>query len=112
MESAFWVLAEVMDKQVSISSIWAAAILLGIFGFLACRRYPLASLLVLLVIGSIVYLHLSNIHEPEVARAIEAEAGTSYFLNSYLAVLLVVGFALSGLAVGIHRRASYKKSDT
>jgi len=104
MESAFWVLTEVMDKQVSIAGIWAVATIAGILGFIVSHTSSRSSLIALAVIALISYLHLSDIREPEIARSIHREAGSAYFWHSYAAVVLALALTLLGLAVGVWRR--------
>lgn len=104
MEVAFWVLAEVMDKQVPIVGIWVVATIAGMLGFIASNKYSKYSLIVIAVIGVISYMHLSDIREPEIARSIQAEVGSAYFWHSYAAAVLAFALTLLGLAIGIWRR--------
>src|SRR2546422_2349372 len=94
---------EVMDKEPALRTVWGAALLLGLVGFLAARFRRWLVLPALGVIGFLAYWQFSELADPAVGPAIIQEAGRGYLIPSCAAVA-VAGF-LSGVGVGPERRA-------
>lgn len=101
MDTAFWMLAEVMDKQASVASVWGVALVVGACGFLLGRQKPVLSLVWLTAIILLSYRFLSDIWEPNMYRAIVSEDGLDYFWHSYLAILCALALTSGGFALGV-----------
>lgn len=87
---------EVMDKEWPLWLVLVGFVGLGVIGFLAGRKWPLAALMLfpLLVYGGL--RQALELNDPYVGGAIRAEAGVVYVVLSYAAigssfVLLVIG---------------------
>ncbi len=82
--------AEVMDKEFSFLTV----VLLNLFGmilvFLAARLKPWLLLILLPVLGTLFYLHLTELIDPYVGPAIAKEAGKLYIFISWSAPVLVI----------------------
>ncbi len=91
------IIFEVMDKEPSLFDIWARAFIIGVGGFLLCRFRPLflaavIPIALLFSVGQIVELH-----EPYIGESILAEAGRSYFIQSYIASAIQIILPFLGL---------------
>jgi hypothetical protein len=95
---AFWFL-EVMDKELSTPVVWLVFLILGLLGFVLGRRSRLAGLLVIAVIALNAIFQLLELHDPFVGPDILAEAGRSYFVQSYAAIAISFGLAIAGTLV-------------
>lgn len=81
---------EVMDKEPSLFGIWLFALVLGVGGFLLCRRRPWL-LAVVLPLALVLHVgHLFELHDPQVGPHVLSEAGRSYFVSSYVATAVSV----------------------
>src|SRR2546426_12585339 len=88
---------EVMDKEPALRTVWGAALLLGLVGFLAARFRRWLVLPALGVIGFLAYWQLSELADPAVGPAIIQEAGRGYLIQSCAAV--VVAGLVSGVGL-------------
>src|SRR2546430_15473797 len=92
-----------MNMVLSVRTVWGAALLLGLVGFVAARYRRWLVLPALTVIGVLAYWQLSELADAAVRPGIIQEAGGGYLIQSCAAV--AVGGLLSGLGVGPKRGA-------
>src|SRR2546425_11211561 len=97
---------EVMAKEPALRTVWGAALLLGLVGFLAARFRRWLVLPALGVIGFLAYWQLSALADAALRPAIIQEAGGGYLIQSCAAV--AVGGLVSGVGVGPKRRCGLK----
>src|SRR2546426_12479235 len=99
---------EVMDKEPALRTVWGAALLLGLVGFLAARFRRWLVLPALGVIGVLAYWQLSELADAAVRPAIIQEAGGGYLIPSCAAVavggLFSVLWGVSERAAGLQSR--------
>jgi len=88
---------EVMDKEPSIRTVWGAALVLGLVGFVAARFRRWLVLPTLAVIGFLAYWQLSELADPAVGPVIIQEAGRGYLIQSCAAVAVAVLLSVLGL---------------
>ena len=101
---------EVMDKELPLWLVLLSFVGLGILGMLIGRRWPVASVLVLLLIAFGSARQLAELNDPYVGPAIKAEAGISYAVLSYLAILSSVLLVTVGTIKGWRQRRSKSTS--
>ena len=95
---------EVMDKEWPIWFVLAGFVGLGFFGMLATKKWPITSVIFLLLIGIAGVKQISEINDPYVGPAIKAEAGKSYVVLSYSAIAASVALVCAGAIKGLKRR--------
>ncbi len=88
---------EVMDKVLSLRTVWGAALLLGLVGFVAARFRRWLVLPALTVIGVLAYWQLSELADAAVRPGIIQEAGRGYLIQSCAAVAVAVLLSVLGL---------------
>jgi hypothetical protein len=98
--------AEVMDKEASITQIWAYAVVAGLTGAAAWRYFPRAIAAVIagvvFAVGASFLLAVySELTDPHVGPAIIVEAGPRYVMHFWaatavFAVLHLIGFVWCG----------------
>ena len=88
---------EVMDKEPGLRTVWGAALLLGLVGFVAARFRRWLVLPALAVIGVLAYWQLSALAGPAVGPAIMQEAGRGYLIQSCAAVAVAVLLSVLGV---------------
>ena len=93
---------EVMDKVLSLRTVWGAALLLGMVGFVAARFRRWLVLPALTVIGVLAYWQLSELADAAVRPAIIQEAGRGYLIQSCAAVAVAVLLSVLGLVPKRH----------
>jgi hypothetical protein len=96
--------AEVMDKSLSLASIWIWAGLFGIIGYSLCRWRVW---LVFIALPLALFLPLAAILElidPHMGPAIAQEAGTLYAIQVYLVTTLVLVAHVVGIIGRMRRR--------
>jgi len=93
-------IAEVMDKEPSLSTIWVIAVVCAVFGFGAARFKPLLTIGTGLVAGLYLGGMVLEINEQAMGKVIIAEAGYSYPTQVYAAL----GFVIISHAVGFALR--------
>src|SRR5436309_12877018 len=95
-------LHDVMDRGLSLRTIWGAALLLGMVGFVAARFRRWLVLPALTVIGVLAYWQLSELADAAVRPAIIQEAGRGYLIQSCAAVAVAVLLSVLGLVPKRH----------
>ena len=96
---------EVMDKEFSLFTVILWGLLGGLLAFFAARLKPRLLLVLLPVVGSFFYLHLTELMDPYVGPAIATEAGRLYISISWAAPVLVLASASAGF---VWRRCNVK----
>src|SRR5438132_7546843 len=96
---------EVMDKEPSLRTVWGAALLLGLVGFVAARFRRWLVLPALTVIGFLAYWQLSQLADAVVRPGIIQGAGRRYLIQSCSAVY--VAMFLSLMAIDTKRHSAY-----
>jgi len=91
------ILAEVADKEPTITAIWTVAAFLCIGGFVLCRWRRVAGLIALPLAALWAWAMFSEIHDPYVGPAILRELGRGYVTQAYVAALIPFVIAASGL---------------
>jgi hypothetical protein len=89
-------LLEVADKMPSLLLVWAVAGLVGIGGFVLCRRWPRLTLPVIAVAGLTLWLLHAELMDPFVGAAIDHEAGHHYRWQVHIAHALIVALPAAG----------------
>ena len=102
-------LFEVMDKEMPLGFILLFFPIAGILGFFLARKNPIFLFLVYPLVFLFATLHLSELNDPFVGKAIIREAGYSYVVQSYIAIFIGIIFPFFGTLVWLKRR-NYKKS--
>ena len=91
--------AEVMDKEMSISSIWMWSFVGSIFGFFLTKYRLWVGVINLLLFCTILYSPISEWHDPFVGPAIATEAGKNYGMKAYAAICFLILSHLAGWAI-------------
>jgi len=93
-----------MDKEPSLLSIWAVALVLGLAGCLAWTRQVVLGVTAT-AIASVLAIGLCvELLDPFVGPAIIQETGRGYVVQVYLAILACAALHMTGFKVR-HRRA-------
>ena len=100
--------AEVMDKEPTIESLWARALVFGVVGLLAWRRSPRWGLGALLLSLLFVWGFYFELTDPFVGPDILHEAGNGYVSGAYLSFWVCAVLHVLGAAAFLHRRKSTK----
>jgi len=100
--------AEVMDKEASLFDVLFWGLIGALLVFLSARLKPWLLFILLPVIGLFFSVHLSELMDPYVGPAMEAEAGQFYVVVSWVAPVLV----LIGAAAGFFLRSRDVKTNT
>jgi hypothetical protein len=79
--------AAVLSQEPLLGTIWVGFLTLAGLGFLVCRRYPWALILMLPLSLSFALPLILELYDPEVGPAIRAES-LSYFFQANLAILV------------------------
>ena len=85
--------AEVLDKEFSLSTLLAVAVVGAIVAFLVARRQPWVLAGLLPIIGMFFGTHLSELLDPSVGPAMALEGGKTYVIASWVSPLVVVAAA-------------------
>lgn len=93
--------AEVMDKELTLHFIWSYFLTCGTIGFFCGLVRWWLSLVVAPFVSLMAFAHICELHDPLVGPDILAEAGMSYFVQSYLAIAGGCLLPVTGIAVGI-----------
>lgn len=101
-----WARAEVLDKEFSLPTVLAVAVVAAVVVFWVARRQPLALSGLLPVIGIFFWLHLSELLDPFVGPAMALEGGQTYVIASWVGPLLVVAAAVSGYVLRVRHARS------
>ena len=97
MVSTFSTLAEVADKEPTLTWLWTVAAILSIASFALCRWRRWAAIIAVPAAALWVYLLLPEIHDRFVGPAIQQELGRGYVIQTYLAAFVPVLFIIFGL---------------
>jgi ABC-type thiamin/hydroxymethylpyrimidine transport system permease subunit len=106
MNLASYLVFEVMDKEWPLWLVLVFFLGLGFSGIFICRKWPLASVLVLALTSLGAVRVVAELNDPYVAGAIRAEAGLPYFVLTYSAIGVSVLLTLAGTWLGSRRRKS------
>ena len=82
------VLAEISDKEPTITGLWCIAAFLCVGGFFLCRWRSSAGVGVLALAALWAWGMFSEIHSPNVGPAILEELGRDYVTQAYVAALI------------------------
>lgn len=88
--------AEVMDKEASVSEIWAWALFGGCAAVLAWRVHVWLGAFVSVALGLFFVSLWSEFADPFVGPAIRSEAGVGYVLTAVFATIVAIGFTTYG----------------
>ncbi len=91
--------AEVLDKEPTVTALWIVALLMGVIGYFIVRWRRGLLFLILALEAFLITAHLSELHDPWVGSAIQLEAGEAYFAHSYAAALVALLLPIAGWAV-------------
>ena len=91
------ILAEVADKEPSLTAIWGSAAFFCLIGFLLQRWCRVAGFAVLPLAGAWAWAIFQELHDAYVGPAILQELGRGYVAQAYIAamvpfILVTVGF--------------------
>src|SRR5260221_4033349 len=86
-----------MDKEFSLSAIWTGAGTLTILGYLLGRYRIWAGIIAFVLAALMAWAQIGELIDPYVGPAIAAEAGRSYFVQSYLASALALIAPIAGV---------------
>jgi hypothetical protein len=103
MRLELFVVAEVMDKEPTLASLWVAAVFCSAIGFALVRFRPWLLIAAVAVAAWLALRILPEIYDPFVGPAIRAEAGLKYVVQAQIASMLP--FVVSPLALLFRRRA-------
>lgn len=95
---------EVMDKEWPLWLVLAGFLGLGVIGMLVSRKWPVVSILALLLIGLGGIRQIGELSDTHVGPAIRSEAGLSYVILSYFAVVCGIVLVVLGTIQGWKRR--------
>jgi len=96
-----WARAEVLDKEFSLPTLLAVAVVAAVMAFRVARRQPWALAGLLPIVGMFFGLHLSELLDPFVGPAMALEGGQTYVIASWVSPLLVVAAAVVGYVLRV-----------
>jgi hypothetical protein len=99
--------AEVMDKELSVSSIWLYSFVSAIAGFIICRFRPSLGIISISIAGIFICGVISEVLDPVVGLYIQREFGSSYIFHICAASCFVVASHILGM---ILNRRQLKRS--
>ena len=89
-------LAEVADKEFTVSTLWIVALALSAVGFLLVRWRRWAAIVVAMVASVWAFLIVSELRDRFVGPAITLELGQRYVVQSYISAVLPFLFVVLG----------------
>jgi hypothetical protein len=89
-------LAEVADKEFTVSTLWIVALAISAVGFLLVRWRRWAATVAVMVASVWAFLIVSELRDRFVGPAIAQELGQTYVLQSYISALLPFLFVVLG----------------
>lgn len=104
-------LLEVMDKEPSLGTVLAIALILCLLAFLASAKKPVLLALVLPVAALLHFAILSEVTDPLTGPAIRLEAGLPYAVLSWLSPLLTSAAVILGLLLRRTGRCNVSRLD-
>jgi lipopolysaccharide export LptBFGC system permease protein LptF len=96
-----WARAEVLDKEFSLPTVLAVAVVAAVLAFRVARGKPWALAGLLPIVGTFFWLHLSELLDPFVGPAMAREGGQTYVIVSWVSPLLVVAAAVIGYVLRV-----------
>ena len=99
------ILAEIADKEPSLTIVWLLAALLSALCCALCRWRRRAAFIALPLALGWAFACISELRDPFVGPAIGSELGRSYVTQSYLASVLPLLFSLYPLVRRAHQFA-------
>jgi len=103
-----FLLFEVMDKELSLSFIWIYFGSIAIGGFFLVRKHPAFLLLVVPLWLLAAPLHFWELNDEYVGPHILQEAGYTYIIQSYIAMIIGAVLPLIGLILWIRGKVRTK----
>jgi hypothetical protein len=92
------ILAEIVDKEPTLATLWLVASVLSVASFLACRSRRWPALIAVPLIAVWAFALISELHSADVGPAIVHELGRSYVIQSYIAAFVPLLFVLFSLS--------------
>ncbi len=99
----FAMMAEVMDKELSLPAVLALFLGIAAVGYLLTRFRRWLLPVPLLAAGFFAWGQVGELRDPFVGPAIRAEAGMDYVILSYSVMLIAIALPLLGAAHGRRR---------
>lgn len=84
--------------------VWSVFLIFGLIGFFLGRRIRWAGIPAVAVITLSAVHQLSEMHDPAVGPDMLSEAGRSYFVQSYAAIMISFTLALGRIVIGWNRK--------
>lgn len=100
--------AEVSDKMPTLVQIWIIAVSAGLLCLVAAYFRGWLTVLVAALPMAWFFSLFSEIHSMDIRPALLAEAGQTYYVQAYLAALLIVALGYVGWMLGKRRRLSVR----
>lgn len=101
-----WARAEVLDKEISFSTVLFVAIVGAIVAFWVARRKPWLLVGLLPAIGIFFASHLLELVDPFVGPAMALEGGQAYVIVSWASPLFVVAALVAGYVLRVRHAKS------
>jgi hypothetical protein len=95
---------EVMDKEPTVSLIWAWAIFAGVLGALVWSIRWWLGVAVSAAVGLMFFSHWLEVSDAHVGPALRQEGGPAYLWNSAAATVAAAGLHAIGAIIGYRRR--------
>ena len=101
-----WARAEVLDKEFSLPTVLAVAVVAEVVAFRVARGQPWTLVGLLPIVGTFFWLHLSELLDPFVGPAMAREGGQTYVVVSWVSPLLVVAAVVIGYVLRMRHAKS------
>jgi hypothetical protein len=102
-----FILFEVMDKEWPIWFVLLLFVGLGLCGLLLSRKWPLAGVLMAILVLAGGFRQAMELSDPSVGPAIGNEAGLGYVILSYASITLGIVLPVVGTWLGRAKRNRY-----
>jgi phosphotransferase system glucose/maltose/N-acetylglucosamine-specific IIC component len=102
--------AEVSDKEPSLSSVWITGCVVALICFIVAYFVRWYSIIVAVFPLCWFILHFIELHSEDVGVALYAEQGIGYFIQSYLAALLILLGVILGVTFSNRQRQKHPKT--
>jgi len=89
-------LAEVADKEFTVSTLWIVALAMSVVAFLLVRWRRSAAIVAVMVASVWAFLIVSELRDRFVGPAIAQELGETYVVQSYISAVLPFLFVVLG----------------
>lgn len=90
------VMAEVMDKEMSVSAVWLSAVVGGAIGFIVIHYRWWIGLITLLCFGFFSFGAVAEWYDPHAGPAIGNEAGDRYGIHAWVGLIVVFAAHIAG----------------